>query len=55
MMRKRLTIAALLLAVAPTLAFAYCDEMRRKPDGTLCPAETIYDGEFALCVEVPSG
>lgn len=45
---------ALVLAALPTLAFAYCDEMRRQPNGSLCPADNIYDHEFGLCVEKPS-
>ena len=54
-MSVKITVAALLLAAIPTFAVAYCDEMRRKPDGTLCLAENIYDSEFAMCVARPTG
>ena len=50
----KMTIAVLTLAVLPTLATAYCSENRMKPDGTMCPADKLYDHQFALCVEKPT-
>jgi hypothetical protein len=50
------TLGAALIALAlPTFALAYCDDMRRKPDGALCPEGQIYDAEFAVCVHMPTG
>ena len=54
-MTKKLTLAALLLITVPTFAFAYCNETRMKPDGTMCPESMLYDSQFALCVEKPTG
>ena len=54
-MTSKTLLAALLLSALPTFALAYCDDMRRKPDGTLCPTGEIYDAEFSMCVHAPSG
>ncbi len=51
----KLTIAVFVLAALPTLAIAYCNETRLKPDGSFCPTDMVYNGEFALCVEKPTG
>ncbi|MCG6904344.1 MAG: hypothetical protein LJE68_16860 [Rhodobacter sp.] len=50
-MTVKITAAALLLAALPTFALAYCDEMRRKADGSLCPVDKVYDSQFDMCVE----
>ena len=48
------TFLAAVLAAMPSLALALCDDMRRKPDGSLCPEKTVYDADFDVCIEAPA-
>ncbi|MEL7116775.1 MAG: hypothetical protein AAGP08_14540 [Pseudomonadota bacterium] len=50
----KVLLATVVATVFSTAAFAYCDEARMKPDGSMCPHDMIYDHEFALCVEKPT-
>ena len=53
-MKTRLILAALALALVPTLASAMCGDHAVKQDAAACPSGEIWNAETGTCVKTTS-
>jgi hypothetical protein len=53
-MKTRTILAALALALAPTLAAAYCSEPKQSTSANACAEGQVFDAATGTCVTAPT-